>query len=77
MIYLLTRKKSTDVQQDYLREMFPGCLNKKGVYIHGNELPGLGININININEKLAAKYPVSATNRNPVRQKDGTIIIS
>ncbi len=37
---------------EYLREMFPGCLSKQGVYIMVNDLPGLGIDIN----EKLACK---------------------
>jgi hypothetical protein len=41
---------------DYLREMFPGCLTKQGVYKMVNDLPGLGIDIN----EKMAAKYPIT-----------------
>ena len=57
---------------DYLREMFPGCLTKKGVYIHVNELPGLGIDIN----EKMAAKYPATNASGNwTTRKKDGTVI--
>lgn len=58
---------------DFLTELFPGCLTKKGVYIHVNELPGLGIDIN----EKMAAKYPITVNNRNAVRKKDGTVIRS
>jgi mannonate dehydratase len=58
---------------DFLYEMFPGSLTKKGVYIHVNELPGLGIDIN----EKMAAKYPIGVANRNAVRKKDGTVIRS
>jgi hypothetical protein len=33
--------------------------------------------LGIDINEKMASKYPISAINRNPVRKKDGTIIMS
>jgi mannonate dehydratase len=57
---------------DYLREMFPGCLTKKGVYIHVNELPGLGIDIN----ERMAAKYTATNAAGNwTTRKKDGTVI--
>ncbi len=57
---------------DYLREMFPGCLSKQGVYIHVNDLPGLGIDIN----EKMAAKYPATNAAGNwTTRKKDGTVI--
>jgi mannonate dehydratase len=58
---------------DYLREMFPGCLTRQGVYIHINDSPGWGMDIN----EKMAAKYPVIISNRLPVRKKDGTVIRS
>lgn len=57
---------------DFLRELFPGSLTKKGVYIHVNDLPGLGIDIN----EKMAAKYPVTNNAGSwTIRKKDGTVI--
>jgi mannonate dehydratase len=57
---------------DYLKEMFPGCLTKQGIYIMVNDLPGLGIDIN----EKMAAKYPATNAAGNwTTRKKDGTVI--
>jgi mannonate dehydratase len=57
---------------DYLSEMFPGCLTKKGPYIYVNDSPGWGIDIN----EKMAAKYPIDNNAGSwTIRKKDGTVI--
>lgn len=54
---------------DMLREVFPGMPTLKNGYLYLNETPGLGVDIN----EKLAAKYPITAGNWNPIRRRDGT----
>jgi mannonate dehydratase len=57
---------------EYLKELFPGCLSRKGPYIHVNDLPGLGIDIN----EKMALKYPIDNNAGSwVIRKKDGTVI--
>ncbi|MGF1587524.1 MAG: enolase C-terminal domain-like protein [Bacteroidales bacterium] len=60
------------LEDELLREVFPGSPTMKNGYMHVNEAPGHGVDLN----EKLAAKYP--ATNnagRWTVRKYDGTII--
>jgi mannonate dehydratase len=57
---------------DYLREMFPGSLTKKGPYMYANDSPGWGIDIN----EKMAAKYPIDNNAGSwTIRKNDGTVI--
>ena len=60
------------LEDELLREVFPGSPTMKNGYMYVNEAPGHGVDLN----EKLAAKYP--ATNnagRWTVRKYDGTII--
>lgn len=56
---------------DRVKEVFPGCPTIKNGYYYVSEEPGLGIDIN----EKEAAKYPIRARGMNTVRKNDGTII--
>lgn len=65
---------------DRLQEVFKGCPVLKDGYLYANEAPGWGIEVD----EKLAVKYPYSASGgRNSklnggwgeVRRRDGTII--
>ena len=56
---------------DKLQSIFSGCPVMKNVYMHVNEVPGLGVDVN----EKEAAKYPIGTKSTWQVRKNDGTII--
>ncbi|MFD1144128.1 enolase C-terminal domain-like protein [Larkinella insperata] len=56
---------------DRVKEVFPGCPTIKNGYYTVSESPGLGIDIN----EKEAAKYPIGTKSRWTVRKNDGTML--
>ncbi|WP_461079123.1 enolase C-terminal domain-like protein [Spirosoma flavus] len=56
---------------DRVKEVFPGCPTIKNGYYQVSDSPGLGIDIN----EKEAAKYPIGTRSRWTVRKSDGTIL--